>query len=416
MAHPITIPKLGLTMTDCTLVQWARQDGEKINPGDILYTVETEKIANDIEADAGGYLQRAADIDTIHNVGAVIGYLHPTNDKTAGGVIPEVVAKPEPRVETTSEAQLASTTDAVIPSSTSVGEGARIRISPVARRIAEQNGLAVPDLAGTGTGPSGAILKRDVERRLHERPRETAPAIRQTVETTAIASRRPLTGMRRTIANRMLRSLRGSAQMTGFGRVDMSETVQLRTALVAREQELGVRVTYTDIVVKAAATVLAEMPNINASIIDDEIVQWADANIGIAIAIENGLVVPVIHQANAKTLTEIARKRDQLVRQARSGGLSSADLQGGTFSVSNFGSYGGDFETPILNPPQSALLGIGQIADEPVVRDGQIVIRPMMMLSMTFDHRLIDGAEAGRFRARLKSYLESPALQMASLR
>mgnify|MGYP000144387218 FL=1 len=222
--------------------------------------------------------------------------------------------------------------------------------------------------------------------------------------------------MRRTIARRMMESLQGSAQMTAFGRVDMSGSVRLRQALVEREAEFGVRVTYTDIVVKAVATVLSQMPLINASIVGDEILEWPDANVGIAVALEEGLIVPVVQKADKKTLVEIARERKRLVDAARNGGLTQSDLSGGTFSVSNFGSYGGDFETPILNPPQSAILGIGQIVDEPVVRDGAIVIRPQMMLSMTFDHRLIDGAEAGRFRARLKAYLEEPALQMAVLR
>jgi pyruvate/2-oxoglutarate dehydrogenase complex dihydrolipoamide acyltransferase (E2) component len=169
-------------------------------------------------------------------------------------------------------------------------------------------------------------------------------------------------------------------------------------------------------VIKAVATILSHMPGINAAIIDDKIMEWADANIGIAVALDDGLVVPVVHRADSMSIIEIARRRGELVHKARNGALEPADLAGGTFSVSNFGTYGGEFETPILNPPQSALLGIGQIADEAAVRDGEIVIRPMMMLSMTFDHRLIDGAEAGRFRAKLKTWLENPAAQMAEMR
>lgn len=422
MAHPITIPKLGLTMVDCTLIEWAKQDGEKVSIGDPLYTVETDKIASEIEADAEGYLQRVAGIDSVHEVGAVVGYLRETKEEAAGGVVPD--ATPGPRdVDAQPAGMTCSVGDtpdreaaqAFTTLRADMENGARVLISPVARRIADENGLGLADLAGHGSGPGGAILKRDVEGRLERRSQRAAIPVAASA-TAVTSSSRPLAGIRRTIANRMMESLQGSAQMTAFGRVDMGEVVRLRAEFVAREQELGVRVTYTDIVIKAVATILSHMPGINAAIIDDKIMEWADANIGIAVALDDGLVVPVVHRADSMSIIEIARRRGELVHKARNGALEPADLAGGTFSVSNFGTYGGEFETPILNPPQSALLGIGQIADEAAVRDGEIVIRPMMMLSMTFDHRLIDGAEAGRFRAKLKTWLENPAAQMAEMR
>jgi pyruvate/2-oxoglutarate dehydrogenase complex dihydrolipoamide acyltransferase (E2) component len=177
-----------------------------------------------------------------------------------------------------------------------------------------------------------------------------------------------------------------------------------------------VRVTFTDIVLKACAIVLARMPDINASIIGDEIVTWDHVNIGLAVALDDGLIVPVIKDADHKSLIEIAHERIDLAARARAGRLGQQDATGGTFTLSNFGSYGGDFETPLLNPPQSAILGIGAITDEVVVRDGQVVIRPMMMMSMTFDHRLIDGAVAGRFRSELRALLEKPATMLAGMR
>jgi len=230
------------------------------------------------------------------------------------------------------------------------------------------------------------------------------------------AKRRPLAGLRKTIARNMLQSMTSTAQMTAFARVDMAAVVALRKACVASEADLGVRVSFTDIVLKACAVVLARMPEINASIIGDEIVTWAEVNIGLAVALDDGLVVPVIQNADQKSLVEIARARLDFAARARSGQLTRDEVQGGTFTLSNFGSYGGDFETPLLNPPQSAILGIGAITDEAVVRDGKIVIRPMMMLSMTFDHRLIDGAVAGRFRAELRTMLETPYAMLAGLR
>ena len=214
----------------------------------------------------------------------------------------------------------------------------------------------------------------------------------------------------------MMQSLQMTAQMTAFARVDMAEVVALRQSCLAKEQDFGVRVSFTDIVLKASATVLARMPEINSSIIGDEIVTWDQINIGLAVALDEGLIVPIIRDADRKSLVKIALERIDLAVRARSGQLEREELQSGTFTLSNFGSYGGDFETPLLNPPQSAILGIGAITDEVVVREGQIVIRPMMMLSMTFDHRLIDGAVAGRFRAELRALLEKPSTMLAGLR
>ena len=280
----------------------------------------------------------------------------------------------------------------------------RLRVSPLARRIAKGAGIDPGGL--TGTGAHGAVLRRDVDAAIAGRAMVAGPG----------PKRRPLAGLRKTIARNMMQSLQMSAQMTAFARVDMAEVVALRASLVANEAELGVRVSFTDIVLKACAVVLARMPDINSSIIGDEIVTWDEVNIGLAVALDDGLVVPVIRHADRKSLVEIAQERLDLAARARAGRLGHEDMVGGTFTLSNFGSYGGDFETPLLNPPQSAILGIGAITDEVVARDGQIVIRPMMMLSMTFDHRLIDGAVAGRFRAELRALLERPATMLAGLR
>lgn len=399
MAHPVAIPKLGLTMTDCTLVGWTRQNGERIEQGEILFSIETDKITSDVEADGSGYLRRLAEADTMHDVGAVIGALHATRDEALapgpGGAGPSPASPSAP-----------------------ASRPGRARVSPLARRIAAEAGIDPAGLAGTGS--HGAVLRRDVDAEIARRA-ASKPAPPQAPAPEAARSgpgdrARPLAGIRRAIAQTMMRSLQTTAQMTGFGRVDMAETVRLRAACLAAEAELGVRVSYTDIVLKACADVLAAMPEINASIVGDEIVTWGDVNVGLAVALDDGLVVPVIRNADRKSIAEMARARIDLAARARVGRLSRADLDGGTFSLSNFGSYGGDFETPILNPPQSALLGIGAITDEPVVRDGQIVIRPMMTISLTFDHRLIDGAVAGLFRTRLRQGLENPYAMMARMR
>jgi len=225
-----------------------------------------------------------------------------------------------------------------------------------------------------------------------------------------------MTPMRRAISQRMMASLSKTAQMTGFGRIDMGEVQVWRESLVAQEAQLGVRITYTDIVLKAVALVLQDMPEINAYIDGDDIVSLSQINLGLAVSVEGGLVVPVIRHVNRLSLVELAHKRIELIEKARNNRLGQEDVTGGSFTLSNFGSYGGDFETPILNTPQSALLGIGQIALEAAVRNGQVVARPLMWMSLTFDHRLIDGAMAGRFRARFRELLEQPAGMLAHLR
>jgi pyruvate dehydrogenase E2 component (dihydrolipoamide acetyltransferase) len=411
MAHLISIPKLGLTMTDCTLVGWAKHDGDRVEQGEVLYAIETDKITSDVEADGSGFLHRFAQVDTMHVVGAVIGGLFATQA--------EALAAPEagrPAVLATSDVirpPVAATEPAATPQPASaLGAAGRPHVSPLARRIAAQNGIDVSGL--TGTGAQGAVLRRDVEIARRE---PAAPASAPSVVIARGADvKRPLAGMRRAISQKMMNSLQSTAQMTGFGKVDMAEVVRLRSACVAEEAELGVRVSYTDIVVKACADVLAVMPEMNSSIVGDEIVTWADVNVGLAVALDDGLIVPVIRSADRKSIAEIARERADVAARARSGHLSRDELEGGTFSLSNFGSYGGDFETPILNVPQSAILGIGSITEEPVVRDGQIVIRSVMMMSLTFDHRLIDGAVAGRFRSRVRAALENPSSMMANMR
>ena len=419
MAHLLAIPKLGLTMTDCTLVAWTKEDGDRVEQGEILYSIETDKITSDVEADASGYLRRFAETDTMHEVAAVIGALFATRDEALAAGRDAPASQPVAAVAEVAPAGSAPHAAGLPPTS----RPGRARVSPLARRIAAEAGF---DPAGLmGTGAHGAVLRRDVDAEIARRAASPKPAMAPSAIVSpppAAASpgagdrTRPLAGIRRAIAQKMMQSPQTSAQMTGFGRIDMAEAVRLREACLKSEAELGVRVSYTDIVLKACADVLATMPEINASIVGDEIVTWGDVNVGLAVALDDGLIVPVIRNADRKSIADIARERIDLAARARTGRLSRDDLDGGTFSLSNFGSYGGDFETPILNAPQLALLGIGAITDEPVVCDGQIVIRPMMTISLTFDHRLIDGAVAGRFRTRVRGALENPYAMMARMR
>lgn len=445
MTHTVTVPKLGLTMEEGTVVEWFHADGEEVRKGEPLFSIETDKIVSEVEAEHDGFLQRVAAINATLPIGGVVGYLHPSAEAAraaaldegattaASSVAPPGLARAAEAARDNASPRAAPAVAATASSKASPGaagtaaaarlhpaalalplggSAGRVLISPAARRLAATRGVDPASIAGSG--PGGVILKRDIEVAASASavPSRSAPT---NVASGAQPQRRPLSALRKTIAERMMRSLATTAQMTGFGKVDMTEAIKLRDALIAKAQALGTRVTYTDIALKAAATVLAEMPELNSCIDGAEIVTWPDVNIGLAVAVDDGLIVPVIRNVDRLTFGEVARQRKALVDKARAGRLARADVEGATFTLSNFGSYGGDFETPILNPPQSALLGIGRIEDTPVVRDGQIVIRPVMSISLTFDHRLIDGAVAGRFRARFKALLENPALWMAAM-
>lgn len=445
MKHEIAIPKLGLTMEEATLLEWHHEDGQHVAKGDTVITIETDKIVFDVEAEHEGFLQRIATADTRLPVGALAGYLHATAEaaKAAGSGPAGTSDKADhpmesPIPEAPAVAPASSAFESAHPAVLTAGTtsvGGRLMVSPVARSIAQDQQIGLEGLKGSG--PGGVILKRDVEsavqadqsnqanqgsqagtvkpaNQVSQRARPAVPSGQPAIAPGT--QRRPLTAMRRAISERMMKSLNTTAQMTGFGKVDMSETVKLRGALVAVADYIGARITYTDIIMKAAATVLTQMPGMNSYIDGNDVVTWTDVNIGMAVSVEGGLMVPVIRNVDRLSLVGLSQLRKALIDKARAGKLTREDVEGGTFTVSNFGSYGGDFETPILNTPQSALLGVGKIEDEPVVRDGQIVIRPMMAISLTFDHRLIDGAMAGEFRARFKALLEQPALLLAQLR
>ena len=265
-----------------------------------------------------------------------------------------------------------------------------VRASPVARRIAQEHGI---DLATVqGTGPDGRIGEQDVRAALAAR--EAAAAYR--VE--------PLSPMRKTIARRMLESLQTTAQLTLMAEIDVTELVALRTRLKQRFD-----VSYTDLIVKAAALALAEHPHCNAWLVDDELRLWSAVHIGVAVALDAGLVVPVVRDAQSKGVEAIAAEVKALAERARAGKLTDRDVSDGTFTVTNLGAAGIDAFTPILNPPQVAILGVGRIVEKPVRRQGELAWRQMMTLSLTVDHRVLDGAPAAEFLGDVGRRLEDPS-------
>lgn len=402
MAVPIAIPKLGWGTEPLTLVEWKTGEGNWIEQGAVVLIVTTEKITSDIEAEASGYLHIVVKEGNEAAIGSTVGLIAETKEELA-------VIQREPvkeAITAVAESAEAPPVPAAAPAVARIREGERIRISPVARKMAE---AAMIDIASiTGSGPGGRIVREDIKRAIEAGGKaEAIPAVDQGK---GIKSTIALKGMRKAIAEHLQRSLSISAQLTAMGELDMTEVVKLRETLVGQAEVLGARITYTDIFVLAIARLLKDNPIINSSLIGNEIRLWENINIGVAVALEEGLIVPVVKDADKKSLVEISEAVRTLKEKARAGRLVPDDTSGGTFTITNLGALGGGyrFETVIINQPESAILGTGGISDRVVARDGQVVIRSIMTYYLTYDHRVIDGAVAAKFTAKMTELLENP--------
>ena len=377
MATEVRMLRLSDTMENATVVSWLKQEGDTVSEGDPLLEVETDKANVEITASVSGTLLKiVAPEGTIVEVGELLALIGDPVEP-----IPELEpARPEdaetapPRLPVTEP----------IPSR-------RVKAAPKARRLAQELGLSLEQIEGTG--PGGLITEGDV-RRFQEAQARKAPA---QADLAAEEELIPLTALRRQIAERVSLSRRTMADVTTVAEVDMSAAVELRRTTSA---------TYTAIVVKAVAMALRQFPIVNSTFSEKGIVLKKQINIGVAVAIEDGLVVPVIRQADAKSLGEINQELDAVASRARAGELTPGDMAGGTFTVTNSGVFGSLLFTPIINYPQSATLGMGKVMDTPIARDGQVVIRPMMFLCLSYDHRVMDGAVAVRFLQQVKEHLE----------
>jgi pyruvate dehydrogenase E2 component (dihydrolipoamide acetyltransferase) len=399
MAVEVTMPKFGLTMHEGTIQRFFKHPGEPVAMGEPLYEVETEKVLYVVEAPAAGTLA---------------AWLHPEGAVVACGLAVALIAAPGEDVAaiaalggsgappTTAAQAPAVNGGAERPAATAgeqpVATGARRAITPIARKRAAELGVNLDLVAGSG--PGGRVTREDVERAaatrnavapaVPERGSSLAPAeaaaARPTVRTM------PLTAMRRTIAQRMHASLRDSAQLTITTEADVSAAVELRERLKA---ELDF--TYTDLMIHAVARALMRHPRMNARFGDGAILLNDEVNVGLAVALDDGLIVPVIAGANRMTLKEIAARTRELGERARAGKLTLEEVGGGTFTITNLGNYGVDAFTPILNVGETGILGVGRIVEKPAVWRGEITRRSMMTLSLTFDHRAIDGAPSAAF-------------------
>ena len=393
MATKVIVPKLGMSTEPITLVEWRAKEGDQVEKGSVVLVVETEKIRHDVEAEASGFLHILAEAGKEVPIGSAAGLIVATKEELAAlqtGVVTEVAAaevKEAPPAEVKEK---------------------RVVISPVARKMAEEHMIDITEVVGTG--PEGRIVKEDIEKEIAKK--EAAPVVEaaELYQGRRVKSKLSLTGMRKAISEHMHRSLSVSAQLTVMGELDVTKLVALRKELVAQEEKLGARITYTDLMVAAVAKLLKEYPLVNASRIGNEIIQWEDINVSVAVALEEGLIVPVIRNTDQKSLVEISKEVRALAKKARERALAPEEVQGGTFTITNLGALGGGyrFETVIINQPESAILGTGGITDRPVVREGKIVIRPIMTYYLTYDHRVFTGAVAAAFINSLTKLVETP--------
>ncbi len=411
MPSQVTLPRLGQGMESGTIVRWLKAEGDTVEKGELLYELDTEKATQEVEADASGTLikilaQEGEEIEVGKAI-AVIGepgedYSPPESDDSDGD---EETATPA-GAEQPSEQEASRAPQPV--AAEHMENGGRVKASPLARRIARERGI---DLAAlSGTGPEGRIVAEDVERAEKAGAPQAAPAPAAAPPTGEVEVV-PLTGIRKAIARRMTEAWEAPAfQITMTA--DMSAAIRLREGLVARMGEGDAKPTYSDILTKVCAVALMRHRAVNAVFAGDEIHLQPTADIGIAVAVPNGLVVPVQRSCEAKTIPQLANERADLVERTRGGGLRQDDLEGGTFTISNLGMYGVERFVAVLNPPQAAILAVGAIEERAVVRGGEVVARPVLELTLTCDHRSIDGATASEFLRTVKQFLEEPGLAL----
>ena len=398
MAAEVKLPRLGQGMESGTIVKWLKSEGDKVEKGEPLYELDTEKVTQEVEAEAGGVLLKIAVPEGEVSVGTTIAFIgepgESVPDMSGNG---KVSAKQE---EPKAEQPTAEPEPEPAPAEPEPRrEGERVKASPLARRIARERGIELSSI--TGTGPEGRIIAEDIDRAA-ARP-AAAPLPAGEVERT------PLTSIRRTIARRLTEAWR-----VPVFQLQVSADMTRANALVAGARELHpeVKVSITDVLTKVCASALVRHPEVNVSYTDEALVRYPSANVGIAVAAPQGLVVPVVKGAERLSLAEIAAVRADLVDRARNQKLKADDMEGGTFTISNLGMFGVEAFVAVLNPPQAAILAVAATEERPVARDGDLVVRPMMTVTLTVDHRAVDGAPAAHFLGTVKSMLEEPGLAL----
>ena len=405
MAVDVSLPRLGQGMEAGTIVRWLKSEGDQVEKGEALYELDTDKVTQEVEAEASGVLLKilageGEEIEVGKRI-AVIGEQGEDVQAEAEVDVEEDGQKEgspgEAREEEREQGREAAAEEEPSAEADPSRVDGRVKASPLARRIARERGIELTNL--TGTGPEGRIVAEDVERAAATPAHATLGAAPLEAEVV------PLTSIRRTIARRLTKAWEAPAFQISMS-ADMTRAQALRERL--RDQ----KVTVTDVLTKLSAIALLRHRELNAHFADDELRIFPSANIGLAVATERGLIVPVIREVERKSLVQLAVERGELVERTRASKLTQEDLEDGTFTISNLGMYGVEIFTAVLNPPQAAILAVGAIEEKPVVQDGELVVRPMMAMTLTCDHRAVDGSNASEFLRELKLLIEEPGLAL----
>ncbi|MDQ2981239.1 MAG: 2-oxo acid dehydrogenase subunit E2 [Actinomycetota bacterium] len=407
MAVDVSLPRLAQGMEAGTIVRWLKSEGDQVEKGEALYELDTDKVTQEVEAEASGTLLKilageGEEIEVGKRI-AVIGEQGEDVPDDAGEAAQEVDedkkeegSPGEAREEERERGREASADDQ--PSQAKDGEqDGRVKASPLARRIARERDIDLRSL--TGTGPEGRVVAEDVERAAATPAHATVGSAPLEAEVVKLSS------LRRTIAKRLTKAWEAPA-------FQISMSADMTRALALRERLREEKVTVTDVLTKLCAVALIRHREVNAHFADDELRIFPSAHVGLAVATERGLVVPVQRDCERKSLVQLAAERGALVSRAREGKLTQEDLEGGTFTISNLGMFGVEQFIAVLNPPQAAILAVGAIEERPVAKDGELVVRPLMSMTLTCDHRAIDGAKAAEFLREVKTLLEEPGLAL----
>ena len=437
MATEVKLPRLGQGMESGTIVRWLKTEGEAVSKGEPLYELDTDKVTQEVEAESDGVLLKIVVADGEVDVGTTVGIIG-AQDEDVSALLADAqggnggapsAAEPRPRPDgQPSEAQpsdaqpaeapeaAVGVDEAAVPSDTGTravepspqaparAPGERVKASPLARRIARERGIDLAQIVGTG--PEGRVIAEDVEKAA-VRPAAAAPAGATQPEAEVVE----LTSTRKTIARRLTEAWAAPVfQLTVSA--DATELVATRERMVELLREGETKPTVSDVLTRLVASALVRHRPVNAHFVEGKLQRFSAANVGLAVAAPSGLVVPVIRDADRKSVLEIARDRADVVARARDGKLQLSDLEGGTFTVSNLGMYGIEQFVAVLNPPQVAILAVGSIEDRATVVDGELAIVPTMTMTLTCDHRAIDGSEGAEFLRDVKAFVETPALAL----
>lgn len=458
MAIKFGMPSLGHTMEKGKVIEWLKQEGDTLTKGEPMVVIETDKVVTEVEAPVDSVLvQIVVGQEEERPIGATLALLGSPGESLSDADIQQLLGDESPAEAVSAPPVIEAATPVAVqaPAAPPVGAGERVKISPVARKLPQEKGLDPAAIPGTGpggritkedgrraaeaaaasgervkispiarklaqeyaidvssvagTGPGGRITKDDIMRVVEASKTAPPAAVPAPAAATSSATTIPLTGIRGRVAERMYESWNTIPRVTEVMHVDMSATVAFREAMQKQwEQQFGVRISLNDLITKAVAVALSRHPRLNATMGEREVRVHDQINIGVAVNLDEGLIVPVVRQVDQKDLGQISRESRELAERARSGRLQLDDLSDGTFTITNLGTTGIDLFTPIINPPQVAILGVGMIQRRPVVVGDALAIRPSAYLCLVFDHRAVDGVPAARFLQELQQLLSKP--------